>query len=147
MKFSWKRTRGPVEKNINLISFPDLLWNSGIFFSEKSSKLKQRTEWNSNINWPPILWSVNPILHYKSSIFGLVHLKWYISHCFEGLRRFMLWALTKNWSIFRPYNSDFLLATTSFITSWIMMKEMCMSSHKGKYSGHLKICPLQITWQ
>ena len=91
----------------------------------------QRTVWNSNINSPLIPWSVNPFLQYKSSIFGNFHLKWYILHSFKGWRRFMLWALTKNRSILRPYNSDFLLTTTSFIPSWIIMNEMGVSSHKG----------------
>ena len=59
----------------------------------------------------------------------------------------MLLALTKNQSILRPYNSDFLLTTTSFIPSSIMMNEMGMSSHKGSYSGHLKLSRLHITWQ
>ena len=99
----------------------------------------ERTEWNNNINSPLIPWSVNPFLQYKSSSFGNVQLKWYISHNFKGLRRFMLWTLTKNRSILRPYNSDFLLTTTCFIPSWIMMNEMGVSSHKGKYSGHLKL--------
>ena len=46
----------------------------------------------------------------------------------------MLWALTKNRSI-----SNFLSTTTPFIPSWIMMKEIGVSSHNGKYSGHLKL--------
>ena len=94
-----------------------------------------------------IPWFVNPSLQYKSSIFGNVNLKWYISRSFKGQRRFLLWALTKTRSILRPYNSDFLLTTTCFILSWIMMNEMGVSSHKGKYSGHLKLSCLHITWQ
>ena len=93
--------------------------------------IKQRTMWNSNSNSPLIPWSVNLFLRYKSSIFCNVHLKWYISHSFKGWRRFMLWALTKIWSILRPYISDFLLTTTSFNPSWIIMNEMGVSSHKG----------------
>ena len=92
---------------------------------------EQRTMWNSNSNSPLIPWSVNLFLRYKSSIFCNVHLKWYISHSFKGWRRFMLWALTKIRSILRPYISDFLLTTTSFNPSWIIMNEMGVSSHKG----------------
>ena len=87
--------------------------------------------WNSNSNSPLIPWSVNLFLRYKSSIFCNVHLKWYISHSFKGWRRFMLWELTKIRSILRPYISDFLLTTTSFNPSWIIMNEMGVSSHKG----------------
>ena len=48
----------------------------------------------------------------------------------------MLWALTKNRSILRPYNFDFLLTTTRFTSSWILMNEMGVSAHKG----------IQVTW-
>ena len=43
----------------------------------------------------------------------------------------MSWALNINRLILIPYNSDFLLTTTSFIPSWIMINEMGVSSHKG----------------
>ena len=115
--------------------------------NEIAKILWERTLWNSNINSPLIPWSVNPYLLYKYSIFGKVHLKWYISHSFKGYSRFMLWGLTKNQSSLRPYYSDFLLTTTCFIPSWMMMNEMGVSSHKEKYSGHLKPFCLYITWQ
>ena len=31
--------------------------------------------------------------------------------------------------------------------SWIMMNKMGLSSHKGRYSGHLKLSRVHITWQ
>ena len=99
----------------------------------------ERTRFKSHITWPPIPWSINSFLQYKSSTFGYVHLKWYILHSFKGQRRFMSWALKNNWLILRPYNSDFLLTTTSFIPSWIMMNGMGVSSHKGRYSGHFLV--------
>ena len=103
----------------------------------------QRTVWNSNINSPLIPWSVNPFLQYKSSIFGNFHLKWYILHSFKGWRRFMLWALTKNRSILRPFNSDFLLTTTFFMKS--NERNGCVFT-QTKYSGHsgLKISRFHI---
>ena len=52
---------------------------------------------------------------------------------------FMKWVLPKNRLILRSYNAYFLLKTTSFIPSWIMMNEMGASLHKG--SPHLR-----ITW-
>ena len=64
-----------------------------------------------------IPWSVNSFLQHKSSTFGNVHLKWYILHRFKGQRRLMSWALTKNRLILRPYNSDFLLTTTSVMNN------------------------------
>ena len=96
----------------------------------------QRTRFKSHITWPPIPWSVNSFLQYISSTFGYVHLKWYILYSLKGQRRFMSWALKNKWLILRPYNSRFLLTTTSFIPSWIMMNETGVSSHKGRYSGH-----------
>ena len=109
----------------------------------------KRTIWNSNSNSPLIPWSLNLFLQYKSSIFCNVHLKWYISHSFKGWRPFMLWALTKIRSILGPYISDFLLTTTSFNPSWIIMNEMGCVFTQRKYSGHsgLKLCRLHITWQ
>ena len=71
----------------------------------------------------------------------------YIFNSFKGKRRFMSWALMNNRLILRPYNSDFLWTTTSFIPSWIIMYEMGVFSHKGRYSGHLKHTRLHITWQ
>ena len=102
-------------------------------------KINQRTSFKSHITWPPIPWSVNSFLQYKSSTFGIVQHNWYILHSFKGQRRFMPWALKNNWLILRPYNSDFLLKTTSFIPSWIIMNEMGVSSHKGRYSGHFLV--------
>ena len=143
---------GPIYRIVDVCYFPKTpLWSTihanWLFCRYELKSFQQRTMWNSNINSPLIPWSVNLFLRYKSSIFCNVHLKWYISHSFKGWRRFMLWALTKIRSILRPYNLSFLLTTTSFIPSWIMMNEMGVSSHKGKYSGHLKLCRLQITWQ
>ena len=92
-----------------------------------------RTVWNSNVYWPPIPWSVNPFLHYKSTIFGNVHLKGY-----SGVLCCEHW-----WKVDRfldlLINSDFLLTTTSFIPSWIMMDEMGVSSHQGRYLGHFLV--------
>ena len=56
---------------------------------------------------------------------------------------FMSWAQTENRLIFRPCDSDFLLTTTSFIPSWIMINEMDVSW----FSGHLKLFRLHIPWQ
>ena len=43
---------------------------------EMFGKYLERTEWNSNVYWPPIPWSVNPFLQDRYSIFVNVHLKW-----------------------------------------------------------------------
>ena len=127
----FKETRGPQAPEYHTF-YTDFFSVGLIFAYLQAHGGHWRTMWNSNINSPLIPWSVNPFLQFKSSIFGNVHLKWYISRSFKGLRRFMLWPLTKNRSIPRPYNSDFLLTTTCFIPSWIMMNEMCVSSHNGK---------------
>ena len=99
----------------------------------------RKDEFQEPYHLPPIPWSVNSFRQYKSSTFGYVPLKWYILHSFKGQRRLMSWALKNNWLILRPYNSDFLLTTTSFNPSWIMMNEMGVSSHKGRYSKHFPV--------
>ena len=81
------------------------------FFSKMNKRWVERATLTTI---PPIPWSVNPFLQYKSSIFGNVNcLMMYIFH----ICRFMSRALSKNRLILRPYNSNFLLTTTSIIPS------------------------------
>ena len=76
-----------------------------------------------------------------------LHFDWLIDWLSGDLRPVENISINKNWSILGPYNSYFLLTTTCFIPSWIMMNGMRVSSHNGKYSGHLKLSSLHIKWE
>ena len=126
------------QRVILMLSKYILIFNRFFFKNTWGSNTLQRTGWKSYFTWPSIPWSVNS---YTSNLQFLVVLTLNDIYC-------IILALTKKPRLnLRPYNSDFLLTTTSFIPSLIMLNEMGVSSHKEKYSGHLKLFPLHITWQ